>query len=464
MEDATTPVALAWLVRHWRNDIASMTLRQLALTTGVAASAVANWEAGRRRPNLDMLSRIDIAFDAGGAFAALAAAVGTPGGLDPDSDWWHNYPGAGPIWAWIRTVPGLSTRVDLRWGPLGITIDQAFHPRGVVVSVPVSVSNPPAHIHLDPPGWVDFGPGTIPRQLAIAHIHALSVTGLLEPSDHALAAMAARLQPLLDRDGRWVEKLVGLAGRRSDLVAAAFRYLLPAAPITDLGGLPPPTTSAPAAVCIERWSGERLRQLREARGMSQADAANRVTKLDPSASTTDDQIAKLEAGGEPRVPHLRTRLDVVYQADGRTVCATIPPVPGTAAHTFTMTPPPWWSGPIWLLPHAPPEAPPEDVILRWPPWQHHIRLHPHTPLTTRKAPDNQQPLTIELPPQWTLHCGLGNHPHAVDVNNGWSPIDRHHADTIFNRYVRTYLDLFNSTPTQLLELLRTERAKRDADT
>lgn len=284
--------------------------------------------------------------------------------------------------------------------------------------MPVSVSNPPAHVHLEPPGWVDFGTGQIPDALPIAHKSAFSHISLLDPSDHTLAIIAARLQPLLDRDGRWIEKLVGLAGRRPDLVAAAFGHFQPPAALIDLTLHPPAAEPSAAPVHNQEWSGSRLRQLREARGMSQADTANRVTNLDPAVPVTDDQIAKLEAGGHPRVAHLRARLDVAYRGDGRTICAAIPTVARPSDHTVTITPPPWWTGPIWLVPDAPPGAPTDTIILRWPPWQHRIRLHPHTPLATRKAPGMPKPLDIELPPQWTLTWGLGNHPHA---------------DTIFNR-------------------------------
>lgn len=449
-------VDLGWLLRTWRVKVAGVAASDAAAALGVGRSTVANWESGLRRPNHDALAALDALYRADGALLGLAGAFGSPRGLDPRSEWWHNYsPGGGPAWAWARCEQAAAVvELQLRWGPLALRVQRRLDSRGLIVTVPASVPNPPVHARIDPPGWIDFGQGRIPRSLGVSTLGALAHVHLADPADHALWITVDRLRPVLNRDGRWVDKLKGLLGQRGDLVSDALTQSAPPTAVTDLAGHAPSGSRAPCT-----WSGSRYRALRQARGLSQAEAAARATALAPALGVSDDQIALLEGGGQPRVPDLPGRLDVVYRADGQSLRQAIPTLSADDG-TMTISPPSWWVGPIWLTPRAEKkavDAMPREVVLRWPPWEHRVRLQPGTTLTTRKAPDQDQPLTVDLPAGWKLSAGLGARPDAIDINHGWHAIDTTSADRIFNYYHRVYLQLFDKAQSDLLHLLRSER-------
>ena len=447
------PLDLSELLRVWRVEVAGVAASDVAATLGVARSAVANWESGLRAPSSQMLGALDSLYNAGGALVDLAGALGSPRGLQARSQWWHNYDArGGPVWAWARCDATTAfVRLRLRWGPLSLRVEQRFDSRGLIVTVPASVANPPVQAEVDPPGWVDFGQGRIPRQLEIRRLGAFSHVNLVDPADHALWIIASRLRPALNGDGRWIDKLKTLLGLRGDLVEDSLTQAAPPTAVTDVTGqgVSSPNDSPYA------WSGARYRTLRKARGLSQSDAATHASALAPAARVSDDQIAVLEAGGHPRVPDLRARLDVIYRADGQSLRQILPATRASDG-TVVVNPPPWWTGPIWLTPNGEGTTAPGEIGLRWPPWEHRLRLHPGTVLTTRMAPGQDQPLVVELPPGWSLSAGLGARPDAVGINYGWHAIDTPSVDQIFNHYHRVYLELFNKTQSDLMALLRSQ--------
>lgn len=447
------PADLAGLLRTWRTQVAAIPASRVAASLGVGRSTLANWESGLRTPGAGMLEALDAAYQAKGALVDLAWALASPQSLDPRVEWWHNYqPAGGPVWAWARPEHAGPVRLELRWGPLAMRVERRLGPQGVIVRVAASVANPPVHARIEPPGWVDFGQGPIPSALPIPTINALAHVRLANPADDALAIISSRLRAALDGDGDWIDKLAGFLAKRRDLVTDGLSRTTPGPRLADLTGRAPerPDTTAHA------WSGPRYRALREARGLSRTDAATRARALDPATPVSDEQIALLEGGGRPRVADLPARLDVVYRADGHSVRQPIPVVTATDG-TTTITVPPWWTGPIWLTPHTTPataRSQPGLITLRWPPWQHRLRLHPATTLTTRKSPGQDKPLHALLPTGWTLTAGLGVHPDAIDINHGWHATDTTSADQILNHYHRVYLQLFNRTHIDLIRLLQ----------
>lgn len=454
--DAPEAIDVSAVLRTWRVDVANTTARKVAAALGVSPSAVANWESGLRTPGSEMLEAIDSHYRAGGAIVDLTRALGSPTALDPRSEWWHNYSHqGGPAWAWVRLDGSGVGRLEFRWGPLHMRLEREIDHRGVLVTVPASVANPPVQAAVHPAGWVDFGRGRLPSQLGIPRVNAVSHVQLVDPADHTLWIIISRLRPALDRDGGWAEKLRGLLAPRGDLVPDEVTRGPAPIEATDLTG------AARVSAGIGNWSGTRYRVLREARCLSQADAARRVSRLAPASPVTDDQIALFESGGHPRVADLAARLDVVYGADGQSLRWEVPVSPGPDG-SAVVYPPPWWAGPVWLTPGAGPgaDAGPGEVVLRWAPWERRLRLQPGTTVTTRKGAGQDQPLIVELPPGWTLTAGVGAEPGAVDVNHGWHAMDRASADRIFNFYHRVYLELFGRTQGDLLRLLRSEVRER----
>lgn len=443
---------MGWLLRTWRIDVARLRASHVAAELGVTRSTVSNWESGLRSPDPAILVRLDQCYQAGHALSDLAAALTTPRGLDPRATWWHNFdPGSGPVWAWIR--PGDHRHrigIGMSWGPLGLRLDRACDERGLIVTLPVSVANPAVRGDLDTPGWVDFGRGHIPAELTIPTISSLPHLRLAASEDHSLATSAARLRAVLEPRGNWLDILKGFLARRPDLIDTALGQTHPGPHVADLTDDTPVRSPPPEPA----WSPGRYRALREARGLSQSDAATAATALMASAPVSDDQISVLEAGGRPRVPYLTSRLDVVYRADGHTTIEAVPAV--TEEGTTTVNVPAWWVGPLWVTLDASPPTAPGRVTLRWPPWQKHLQLRPGTTVTTRKAPDNRSVLHVESPPGWTVTAGLGAHPTAIDVNQGWHALDRANTNVVFNHYHAVYLQLFGKTRHQLVQLLHHE--------
>ncbi len=446
-------VDLPGLLRAWRTQVARARASRVAASLGIGRSTLANWESGLRTPSIYMLEALDSAYHAKGALVDLAWALASPQGLDARSEWWHNYPPkGGPVWVWARPETSGHVRFELHWGPLGLQVQRRLGPHGLIVKVAASVANPPVHARIEPRGWVDFGQGPIPRTLGIPTLNALAHVRLVDPADDALAIISSRLRGALERDGDWIDKLAAFLARRRDLVTDGLTRSTPNLRVVDLTS----HTPRPADTTAQAWSGPRYRALRVARRLSQADAATRATALNPARPVSDEQIALLETGGHPRVPDLPARLDVVYRADGHSLRQPIPTTTATDG-SITIAPPPWWTGPIWLTPHTTPAgggSEPGEIVLRWPPWQHRLRVHPATTLTTRKAPGESQPLHAQLPAGWTLKAGLGAHPDTIDINHGWHAADTTNGDRILNRYLHVYLELFDRTHRDLIHLLQ----------
>jgi len=447
---ASMPLDLRTLLVRWRNDVVNLPAVAVAASLGVARSALSNWESGRRSPDADALASLDRVFGAGGALVGIASAIGSPQGLPARTIWWHNFPASGgPVWAWVRPgAPGARCGITAQWGVLGIRLDRRLDQRGLILSLPVSVSNPPLRFELDTPGWVDFGPGRIPRSLGIPSVSAaahLRPMGLEQ--DPTFAIFASRLRPLIHSP--WLNQMTDRLGiaRLCDESTEATNSIS----LAGSGGAPANLSVGSGNDMHEtcerpvRWAGAAHRRLREARGLSRAEVAARASALMPDAPVSDDQVHLLESGGHPRVQYLSSRLDVVYRADGQTGLDTVPVAleGGRATVSF----PWWWVGPVWIGFTGPGHL--AAVSLVWPPWRQQLHLEPGTRVITRKPPGPTLPLAVEVPAGWTVTAGLGYRSDARDVNRGWHSIDRHHADDIFNQYLPLYLQLAGGTLAEL---------------
>jgi len=105
--DPVRAVTRGWLLSAWRQNVVGRSATDVATDLGVARSALSNWESDRRQPDAPTVEQLDRLYGARGALVDLLAAAGTPVGLDPRRTWWHNYrPSGGPVWAWVRPLPG----------------------------------------------------------------------------------------------------------------------------------------------------------------------------------------------------------------------------------------------------------------------------------------------------------------------------------------------------------------------
>jgi len=459
----SVPSELGELLARWRVDVAGRRATDVAGALGVARSAISNWESARRSPSATTLADLDRVFAAGGALVDLATALHSPQALPPRTIWWHNFvPSGGPVWAWIRpATPGLRTIITARWGVLGVRLEHQLHHQGLAITVPVSVSNPPARIEVDHPAWVDFGHGQIPDALGIPTVAAATALRHMAPGgDPTLQIFAAQLRPLIHSP--WLAHIRDLLGLGHDTTENTPADPTPVAPTeaSMAPGLHLGTSDPWRSLCQEpeTWSGAAYRRLRRARRLSRADVASRATVLEPEEPVSDDQILLLESGGHPRVPYLYARLDTIYGADGHTCTDTVAVThdDGQAIVAF----PWWWTGPIWITITSPTPRTPVPVTLIWPPWRQQLQIDSLCTVTTRKPPGPTPPLVVNTPPDVVITGGVGYHPDAHDVNMAWHAIDRHYADSIFNQYFPLYLHLTGQTLTELRHQLdlHTKRA------
>jgi len=434
---------LAKVLSLWRRKVARMPAATVATTLRVAPSTLSNWETGTRRPSRATIKALDATYHAHGALADFTWAVTTPSALAPGTQWRHNFvPAGGPVWAWIR--PSGDTRhldVRIRWGPLGITIRQGCDHQGIGVVLPVSVTTPPAIADLETPGWVDFGHGHLPEALGIPIVAAWPRLEVLSPADHSLRMFT-------DTFNRHARQPLSHLLRDQPLLAAALSQAQtpPRRTAETLGAVTPISHGV---------SGARLRQLREARGLSQSDAAVTASVLIPRSPVSDDQIGLAEAGGTPRSAMLIARLDVVYQARGTITNQRLDIRSDPSGHTVTI--PQWWDGPIWMSftnrhnHHNHQTA--ATITLRWPPWKRELTVEPGATVTFCNSPGNHDTLHVTLPMGWHPIVGLGSQPQAHPVDDGWQPADLRAQAVIARRYLPLYLQLAGQNPADLLRLL-----------
>ena len=429
------------ILRRWREskNLTQAAIGRIAVPEPVLHTTVSQWESGRSSGlDLPTVRAIDARFSAAGCFTDICAAAGTPQGLDPDTDWFHNFQGpSGPCWGWARTPGPKPVAAFVDAGPFRLEFEVPPGD-GVFIQAHAFASNPAVTVHLGEPGWVDFGMGVVPTDLGVPVVPAIdfAIMGPAAVSDPALSAAYRHL--LKDRfgaDAGWFERFKATAGRR---VEVARRFLTQSARATVSAASD--LTAAQRAEDVEQgWGGPAYARLREARGLTQADAVREVSDLEVdqalaaganggrsvSAPISDDQLSRFEAGRSPRVPQLRERLDMVYRADGRTC---FPPVTVRASGQgrFEAVFPSYWIGPVWVR-FTPPAGVELTAVVRavlvWKPWRKTLKLNHDVVVTCRRSDLESDPLIVDAPAGWAVSAGVGAHPCAVDVNEGWGFVD-----------------------------------------
>jgi hypothetical protein len=290
---------------------------------------------------------------------------------------------------------------------------------GIFLQAYAFTDNPPVHATLDIPGWVDFGYGLLPSEIDAQVIDAaqhavISSSGTRDPALSTATSMW--LPGKFGGRGKWFEELRGRLGHRVDAV----RHVLLSSLKAPIGTRSDVSTSHASREEVPRhWDGVRFEALRQARGLSLSDLAVAATALDESLPRVSrDHIHRFEHGSTPRVPQLVERLDMALGADGRS--CTIQTSATRVTSTVTEVAfPSYWIGPIWVQFLA--VAPVVDVRARltWKPWHKGLILRDGVVVTTRKSTRNQQALRVEAPEGWNVVAGVGVHPRAIDVNDGW---------------------------------------------
>src|SRR4029453_18822623 len=169
---------------------------------------------------------------------------------------------------------------------------------GVFVTSPVSMPNPAVWVRLAQAGWVDFGRGEIPDQLGVPVVSALAAAEVAGGGHSAAGLVAPHIVDRFTGDPAFAEAVLRFFSDREDLVRQVFSTRQGWDRLTLVTASAPEARSSPGGAPLPAPTDPR--RLREARGLSQADAAQLVTKLLPEHPVSGDQIRSAENGGRPR--------------------------------------------------------------------------------------------------------------------------------------------------------------------
>jgi hypothetical protein len=442
------------MLRLWRERIGRMSGREAARHLAVTASALNQWERGRRRSrrgiDVATLRRLDECYGAGGALFDLAMALGTPTGLAPRHAWAHNFPGpSGPVWAWLRPSPG-ARRIDasLRWGAFGLTIAEGCDHRGVFVTTTVSLAHPTVWVRLGAPGWVDFGRGEVPAALGLPCISARNRAEIAGGGHSGTRLVDPRLIDRFARDPPFAARLLAFFGSRPDLVSQVFTASRGDDRMTDLTGASEDPAPSPLPFTAEEHC-----RLRRARWLSRTDVARLATEMLPHEPVRDHHIELLENGGHPRPRRLLSRLDRIYRADGATCVEPVAPRPSTPVPTFEF--PRYWIGPVWFR-FASTTGTSALVTLQRGRSHKELRVRAPITITCRRSTDTPLPFVVTCPRGWTVAAGLGQLPGARDVNFGWLGSEPTTGQGGRRWIHEAFLEWFGRTPDELAALLDRE--------
>jgi len=435
-----------WFLKAWRVRCGQLSLRQLAEATSLSIGNLSQWENGLRVPDIDDLARLDDFYRAGGALISLAQAGRLPCPVLPARERWSsNFGCTGPVWVWLRAPVGSQgIRATLRWGVLSGSA--VVSEEGWIVSCPVSTGNPPLRVTFTAPGLAHFGTGRIPRALGIPVVAGIDLARFIDLRDSSLSLFRGPLGTLLGRRLNWVAEIVEILRHRHGAVGTMAAEAGRKAPLDLTALLEPPPQRQPAIAL----SPDQYRELRISRCLTRASAARIATEQFPPNPVLDREIKSLELGSEPRLPHLRSRLDRLYEADGVTVFERCPVV-NLAAGIADISFPTYWRGPVWLLFYG--LRPAQRATLKWGPWQKRLIVKPNLPVTFRFA-GGDTPLRVLFEPSWELASGLGVYRGAADVNEDWEPVDETAGIELFHEYKVVYLGLFQRSKEQFAKLMR----------
>lgn len=431
------------LLRAWRRA-GGLTQAHLGEQVHVSAAAVSAWETGVREIPAGALQLLDAALDARGCLVDLARAIGTAT-LEPRTRWRHAFAESpGPQWAWIRPPHAGRLQGLARFRVFALGIDHEVGPEGLIMQAP----------HLDPtwavtvqtrtPVWVDFGRGEPPDWLGVPRISSADLRDVVlgHPRDPMLDAVIASIRQLAGGDTAVLRaRLRALVDeQRWDLLEEQWRR-------GDDAPGPPAAADGPRPPCTPEGQRALHRRLRNARGMSQAEAAVAATRLlqhhgapapvsgHATSSVSMMQIHNYETGRRGRVPHLPALLDRVYDAYG---FSCFEPVRTSRVRDDSVAAifPDFWLGPVTLTVHAQhEEAGAGPLTLRW--RNRRTEVAPGAApmmLGCLRFPEDGD-LTIELPPGWTVDVRMGDHPDAVQLIADWAPVSPEVGSAMVSRIV-----------------------------
>jgi transcriptional regulator with XRE-family HTH domain len=438
------------VLRAWR-EYADISNRQLAEDLHVSQASISMWESGNRAsrassrmPQIrDIAKALGLPVSQAAALAEMWRAAGSVTVVAPRRRWAHNFQAAGsPGWAWVRPRAveddGTATLQVTNWWSEALQGSRAFTCRagGIFLYYAITVTNPPLEVSLSSAGWVDFGTGVVPADVA-ARLGAVLV------DTREMVTFSMPVDPPLSADHQKEARTV--LGRARDValsIGLGWRIFAPhagmirphhAAHSLDGSSLEPTTWPGEMVTDSDGYAARQalvpaaqLRALREGRGMSREEVVRTINALDPLNPVTVRMIETMEATG--RFPDGRgvvAALDHIYRCDGRlgldrifdSLSARLGP-----DSRYRIVFPAYYVGPVWLQPTGRDANDAGLIDLTWGPWRRRQRVRSAMLITTRKASPDATPLIVGIPSGWRVVAGTGAAPTAADINHGWHPV------------------------------------------
>jgi hypothetical protein len=366
------------------------------------------------------VDRIDEALEADGVLAGWLWAFDTPLGLEPRHVWSMVYPDPPtPVWMWIRS-PETTVVVEAEWGLYRFEADVELGENGLLVTVGASIAETPVVVHLSTPGWVDFGRGDVPADVPGAP--ELDPVPLMEPSS-ATGDFSQILTSNIKK--RFAESPLPEVAELGPGVRRPVESLVDATPHFQTRGDGNCGTWPPTSDGVVSAARSRFTVLREARGLSLAEASQRLAESTDTVASKDT-LRRFEADiGLPHDRLLPVALDHALGAVGHLTVAET--ATGTGSGTARV--PGYWSGPTWIefWTETDDENTTTDSVagsagriadLSWGNWRRSIVGQ--LPLLVI-CHASMAPLRIAADPaiHWTV--GVGRRVGAIPINHGWLP-------------------------------------------
>ncbi|MEM9651664.1 MAG: helix-turn-helix transcriptional regulator [Actinomycetota bacterium] len=393
------------VLRWWRRDVKRLTQKEVASRLNVRSSALSNWERGTRAVSFD-LGEIDAALEGGQTLEGLLWGHGTPEGMDPGRVWTQVFPGPSrPVWVWIRSQAE-RLRIEGEWGVARFETEVTLEANGFFVTVGASLPDSPVILQFSEPGWACFGSGELPTEIpeasvvsALSMMRRSSADGpFMELFSSSLASKVASGSPDVDEIDNVapdaVESYLAGSGKDADRVV--------------------PKTWSPHPEGIEAVERARFARLREAKGLSLAAMADRLTRM-TGTEVGRDTLRRFETDvGQPHDPMLPLALDFALGADGRLAVLELQAGQGSGTVMF----PPYWRGPVWFqLTDPQGEA---LVVLRRGDWHRELTIDRTAQLSAHWF-DPQVPLRLLARPTTTWSVGVGRLSGAKPIDQNWVP-------------------------------------------
>lgn len=439
------------VLRAWR-EYAGVSNAQLAHDLPASPASISMWESGERAarassrlPQISAISKaLGLPEDQAMALEGMWSSAGTVTVVPPRTRWAHNFQEPPTsAWAWVRPYGvgeyAMAALQVTNWWGEALQGSRKFTcgPSGVFLLYAATVTNPPLEVSLETAGWVDFGRGRIPVDVAASLgavvIDAREIITFSMPVDPPLAPEHRREAHGTLRKARDVALALGLGWR---IFTPHLGMIKPQHATHSLDGSSLQPSASPGETVtdsegrVERhalMSAAQLRALREGRGLSREQVVAKINALlDPRNPVTTHSIETIEAAGKfPDVPALLAALDHVYACDGRLgldrIFDSIAERPGPG-NRYAIRFPAYYVGPVWVQATGRDANDIGVVDLTWGAWRRRQRVRSAMLLTTRKARPDSVPLNVAVPRGWRVVAGTGAAPTAADINHGWHPV------------------------------------------